>query len=53
MESDPGEAIEESQDNAATNMVPTAQPGAPTLTQIVTHNEPDYRMFRELAVVEL
>ena len=37
----------------ATNMVPSPQPTSTTLSQVLLHELPDFKMYRELAVVEL
>ena len=37
----------------ATDMTPAPQPTGPGPTQEVVHDEPDFKMYRELNVVEL
>jgi hypothetical protein len=37
----------------ATDMTPAPQPTAPSSTQEVVHDEPDFKLYRELNIVEL
>ena len=37
----------------ATDMTPAPQPTGPGPTQEVVHDEPDFKMYRELNIVEL
>ena len=37
----------------STDMTPLAQPAGPTATQVLVEEYPDFRMYKETAVIEL